>query len=69
MDLKILPLLLCQRGKCHQGSQDTSSNPQVGHGHTIANTLLHTIKNSPIQNQDTIQAWTRTIHSRLVVMM
>ena len=25
------------------------------------------MKNPPIQNQDTIQAWTRPIHSRLVV--
>ena len=29
---------------------------------------ISTIKNSPIQNQDNVQVWTRPIHSRLVVM-
>ena len=61
-------MLLCQRGKYNQRSQTSSNNPQERYSNTIAESSMHTIKNSLIQNQNTKQAWARLIHSRQAVM-
>ena len=42
---------------CYSNSKDT-----------VSVTPVHTIKNSPIQNQDTIHPWTRPILGKLVVV-
>ena len=64
---EISTLLLCHRGRYSHRSQVTCSNLQEKCSNSNTETPIHTIKNSPTQNQDTIQAWTRPIHSRLAV--
>ena len=56
------------RGNYNYGSQTTAINLQERHSNTIPETPMYMSNNSLIQNKDTIQAWTRPMQSRLVVM-
>ena len=60
-------LLLCERGKYNYRSQTTSFNIQKGYSYIITEASANSVKNTSIQCQNHIQAWTRPIHSRLAV--
>ena len=67
MALKIPSLFLCERGKYHHGSQTTHCHFQKRHCYIITEATANLTKNTSIQGENHIQAWTRPIHGRLAI--
>ena len=62
---KVSSLLLCKGGKYNQASQTTHCHIQERYSHFVTKTPANLIKNTPGQDQNLIQTWTRLAHARL----
>ena len=65
MDSKNSIITAFKRGEYYHRLQITSRNIQKLHSNNITETTMNSTQNTPIQSQNHIQAWTRSIHSRL----
>ena len=57
--------MLCKRGEYNHRSQTSGNNIKKRCSNIISETTMNSTQNTPIKSQDHIQAFTRSIHSRL----
>ena len=66
---KILPLLLCKRGEYNTDHKPLVAIFKKRQSNNITETTMNSTQNTLIQSQNHIQAWNRSIHSRLALQI
>ena len=64
---KISSLVLCKKGDYNYRPQATGGNIQERCDNIITKTTTNTPQNTPIQSQNSIHAWPRSLHCRLPI--
>ena len=65
--LKSSIVAVCKRGEDNYRSQTPNHSILKRCSNTITETMMHSAQNTPIQIQDHIQAWTRSVQSGLAI--